>query len=273
MILRDRDLCDLYVQDSLERQSSHGNLRALGHSLELLLRRPITDSLIPDTCLIGPVPPYHTRVALRPGHIVLVDERTDAVRPVLPRDFRAEQVLSVSSTVDRGSVGSSLLHFGVSQNYCWFIHFGFFHDLWNSIRNAAKSVCRGVLWKYILKFLTIANMNHGPFRSGAWGKAKQSALKQWCATYGPDSPELLQLAPLLGESYGMPSYSRDDRLALYRIMGKLPSCTGDGPLLKLARWFSIDEVWRFFPPELWGLKVVLPFMKDSDSGAFDAIVS
>lgn len=46
---------------------------------------------------------------------------------------------------------------------------GPFHDQWNSIKMA--------IWRAVVRFSSVANINHGPFRSGCWGKGKQTALR------------------------------------------------------------------------------------------------
>lgn len=61
----------------------------------------------------------------------------------------------------------------------------------------------------------------------------------------------------------MPYDSREEFEALFQKMSTLPSCTSAGPILKLARWCSIQECWSFFRSEVWGLKVVLEHMHGS----------
>lgn len=134
VILRDRELSDLFVQDSFERQSAHGNMRALAAALELLVGRGIEASRLPPSVVVRPLNSEEVRVKLSGAEIVLVSQRTNAVCPVFPKGFSCEDILTVTHMVDRGSVGSAFLRFALSQDYVWGVHFGYFHDLWNSIR-------------------------------------------------------------------------------------------------------------------------------------------
>lgn len=56
---------------------------------------------------------------------------------------------------------------------------GFFHDLWDSIKKSATSYKSGKMWKRLLQCASVASIHHGPFRSGAWGKGKQVAHREW----------------------------------------------------------------------------------------------
>ena len=42
--------------------------------------------------------------------------------------------------LDRGSVGASAVNFALHIGLLWSVWWGIFHDLWNSIKNAAKKV-------------------------------------------------------------------------------------------------------------------------------------
>ena len=44
--------------------------------------------------------------------------------------------------------------------------------MWNSVKQAAKNGKRS-MWKAVVRFSNVANLNFGPFRSGCWGKRKQ----------------------------------------------------------------------------------------------------
>ena len=261
VVLRDRDLCDLYVRDAWERQSAHGNLRAIAAALEQLIeKKPITACLLPEGCLIRPLALGETRVRLRDGRVVIAMSGSGTTRLALPDDLDLGVLVFVNHTVDRGSVGASMLHYGQSVGLLWTVEFGWYHDLWNSIRNTAKVCLGGRLWRSVLRFSKICNMNHGPFRSAAWGKAKQSALKRWMDSHTPQCDAFRALAPKLGESYNLPYDTDADLERLWAKMGCLPSCCEAGPILKLSRWCSVSSCWDWYKKELWGLREVLKSM-------------
>ena len=255
VILRDRELTDLFVNDQIERQAAYGNMRSLVFALQLLLKRPISDCKLPEEVHLRAVLPGETRVRLPDGRFVLASD--EGVTDVLPLEFSAKNVLTVAHTMDRGSVGAAMIHFCQSQQLLWTVHFGWFHDLWNSIKQAAKRARSSRVWHSVLKFMLIGNMNHGPYQSGAWGKAKQEALKNWIESHSIDSPEFQLIAPKFAAANGLPCDSREDMQRVFGLLAKLPSCTESGPVLKLARWLSIQEVWKYYRKEMWGLKLVL----------------
>ena len=257
-ILRDRSLHEFYVQDTLERQSAHGCLRALAKTIEALFGRPISAATLPGDVVLRPLRFGERRVQLSNGSIAVVDNESQAFFKPLPDDFDCKRHLQISHTIDRGSVGLSLMHFCLDQQYLFTLFFGVYHDMWNSIKNAATSkATAGRLWKSIWKFTRLCNMNHGPFQSGAWGTAKQEALHRWVDSNTIDSPSFRRVAPLLAASYSMACDTTEDLTALFRKMATLPSCTESGPVLKCSRWLSIQECWTYYKPEMWGLKEVL----------------
>ena len=167
LILGDRILTDLYIQDSLERQSAHSLLRALITAIEDVFPKPLSRATLPVGVLLqSATNVLEKRVKLRSGVVVWVHSETRVVRPVFPEHFTCKSVFICNHTIDRGSTGAALVHFAVSSGVLWSIFWGVFHDMWNSIKNAAKAADGGKVWGHI------ANINHGPLRSGQWRRLK-----------------------------------------------------------------------------------------------------
>ena len=94
----------------------------------------------------------------------------------------------LNHTIDRGSVGTAVLAVcsGPRGRLLWNVHWGVFHDGWNAVKKAAKDVAGEVIWKQVVRFSSISNLNFGPFRSGTWGSEKQDCLTNIVETRGPE---------------------------------------------------------------------------------------
>lgn len=124
---------------------------------------------MPDSWVVRPLTADETRTYLNPMEIMIYDNKTQTVSRVLPEDFAPEkQVLSLAFTVDRESSGSSALMFGAGHHMMWYAHWGWYHDMFNSIKASAKSTVLGrcgSLWDRVLKFMKVQNMSAGPYRT------------------------------------------------------------------------------------------------------------
>ena len=97
------------------------------------------------------------------------------------------------------------------------------------------------------------------FRSRAWGRAKQGAHRTAMVTRTIDSADFREAArksdSLLDPR--MPVQSEADYQRFWQQFGTLPSCTECGPVLKFARWMSIQEAWKYNRSGMWLLQLVL----------------
>ena len=175
------------------------------------------------------------------GHnLVVEDERAGTREPVFPADFQLDDCFLVHHHIDRGSTGGSLIFFGIHQGYMWTVSWGFFHDMWNSIKNSAKHFNGSNWWKMVTKFSSISNLNHGPYRSGAWGKSKQTYHKRYMDSHTENSADFRSAADKTAQLLGQYATSMDYSYWC-TAMGKLPSCCEAGPVCKHARWHSIEQ--------------------------------
>ena len=151
----------------------------------------------------------------------------------------------------------------------WSLHFGFFHDLWNSIRNAAKIADQGRVWKAIAKFAAVANLNHGPYRTDQWRRVKEAMLKRWCERHNSTSEDFRAYAREQARAAGRSCTTDAEYESEFRRMSSLPSCEEAGPILKFARWMSIQETYEYYRPELWGIKAIMGEWDEADVGIVD----
>jgi hypothetical protein len=264
IVLRDQSVSELYILDKIERQASHQLLRAIVTQLEGLFPDPIRRSRLADTVRVGRlVNPDERRSRDAVGLPVIVNDSAGTSVPVFPPDFDLRSYLTVNNTIDRGSTGAALMAFVMTHGYLWTVYWGFFHDLWNSIKNAAKHV--GGFWNYLVKFSSICNINHGPFRSGAWGKTKQSAHKSYMDKTTVNTESFREAARKTAALLGKACVTEDDYAYWYRYASRLPSCVAAGPVCKFARWMSIEECWLYYRSEMWFLKEVFQHMNPDEA--------
>ena len=125
----------------------------------------------------------------------------------------------------------------------------------------------GWMWRSILELLVVFKMNVGPYRSGQWYDAKREACKRWVAMYDARSQEFDAIACKFAANAGVDISTAEGRQLLWARMRTLKSCNEKGPILKLMRWLSLNEVWWYHREELWGLKAILRLMaEESCSG-------
>ena len=124
---------------------------------------------------------------------------------------------------------------------------------------------QGRWWLQINRLAALVNMNHGPLRSGAWGRSKQATLRQTLAHRSLESADFQAAARRTGELLGRPVETRADYEAMWARLGSLPTCNEAGPICKFARWLSINECWEYLRPQVWLLQLVLEDLSPEDT--------
>ena len=260
IVLRDQSVSELYIQDKIARQSSFNTGRTLISQLEEVLHKPLERGFLQDDVLVMPIenPDEERPMRLAGGYEnFIVNNRIGGRRCVFPSGFSLQSYVLMNHTVDRGSVGSAFLNFCLSLKVLWALFWGIYHDMWNSCKTSAKATA--TMWKRIVEFSSIANMNHGPFRSSAWGQAKRETLTHVLETETTDSPAFREAAIQQAE-FEERSTSAMDWDYWWKRVATIRSCLEAGLVCKWARWHSIEECWLYFKKEIWLLKYVLGFM-------------
>ena len=160
-----------------------------------------------------------------------------------------------------------MLHFMLSRRTLWSVFWGPLHDVWNGVKTSAKGV--PTWWQEVVRFAAVCNLNCGPFRSGAWGKAKQNGLKEVTELVGPEHARFRELALRQMEVWGQVGTSDAGYQNVYNWFSRLPSANCDGPILKFSRWRSILDSWDWYEPEIWLLKFLLEELRPE--AALDAL--
>ena len=266
LVLRDAAVARMWILDIMTRKATHGLLRCLVKQLEHAVPNPLVRGWLPAAVRVHALGPHEKLHVLSTGNMLILNTSTRAACPVFPSDFDVKQCLIIHHTTDRGSIGAALLHFAQHAKLLWLMSWGVFHDTWNSIKNAAKNCLAGTWWKTIAKFASNANLNHGPFKPGAWGRAKQQAHAHYCSSLSVNDDAFRAAARRQAALEGLPCDTDDDWAYWLQRVGCIPSCVEAGPALKLARWVSIQQCWAYYRREIWLLREVLLRMQP-DEGA------
>ena len=112
------------------------------------------------------------------------------------------------------------------------------HDAWISLKSAAKRILGGWWWKTIVKFASIANINHGPLRSGPRGRAKQHAHAHYCDALDPTDAAFRAASRRRALLDDIPRDTELDWAERVRRMNCLPIMLGGGARAEVC---SVDE--------------------------------
>ncbi|CAK0850803.1 unnamed protein product [Prorocentrum cordatum] len=245
-IADDPELNEAWASDKMDKEAAFLNMIVVLTELAQLTDRPLTDFCLAPGLNLRPVQNEEKRLLLEGVYVLFNESRVEA-SVEMPPEFWTFEFPIVSHTTDRSSINSSLLHFLIAQKYLYVPWFDPMHALWNSLKNSAKRVGpwsgrkKGYMWKKVLEFVTICNMNSGPHRSGQWFDLKkdtgngmcswdvgtfarlQDACRRWCQIYNEASPEFLEVAHKFGAAIGVDAASKS---GIEEISGKMGTSRG-----------------------------------------------
>jgi hypothetical protein len=272
VLLADQNLTRLYVHDMLDRQASHGQLRALWSQLQESLKCDMEKFRPPDGVTLRRCLHDEERITLASGDVVMRSTVTGEIHTVVTSEHLQHSFSIMSHVTDRGSVVCSSLHFLMAMGYLMFAFFGFFHGQWNALKTAARKSQGGKFWRAIIRYMVVWNMNAGPFRSRQWFRAKQEALRRLLSSMTVDSPEFQAIVHEFANDNSLPSQTREEQEIVFKRLASMRSFIKVGPILKLMRWCSITQVRNFYRNELHGLKMVLKHMSGDEGAAVAEVV-
>lgn len=254
---------DAWSRGRLERQAAHEHLKALASVVEDLTGKGIEQFTVPDDVVLRPLRDGEARLRLPSGEFGIVRPDDNQVIVTLPLRMVSYPFPVFMNTVDRSSINASGLHFLQHNEMMVGVDWDYYHGMWNAIKNSCKSASGGKVWRTVLEMLIAFNMNHGPFRSGQWYKCKQEWLALYMETHSVLSDEFQEVVHSIAKGFGMPSSSLQEQSEVFDAMASMRSFCEKGPVLKLQRWLSIQEVWEWYEPELHGFREIMRFANSS----------
>jgi hypothetical protein len=266
IVTRNGELTDAYVQDKLERKASANLLRCLLTQMSDVQPSIIERSFLDADVLVHRLTdPHEKRIEVRPGLYVIANASTKQVRRILPPNFNVRSYTISNHIVDRCAVNCGLAFYMMHANALWAFRFGIFHDKWNAIKASFKKSNGKRWWNVLVKMASVMNFNHGPFRSGTWGKSKQGALAALQRSTDKTSESFRDAATRQAAMMGRRCDTAEHFDEWWQFLGRLPSALEAGPLLKFARWNSIEQCWSYYRNEIWLTKLVLEFMNPNEA--------
>ena len=285
-VFRDTVVADAFVQDKLQREGAHCLLKTLYAQGSDIVKGGLSACVPPESLYISAFDSQHERAWNEGRLYVTLDGSKVAVisGSMLTVDGFKKQLKFINNTLDRCPTNSCMLNFCIfAQNICITANWGRFHDIWNSVKNAAKKklllqdgsgrvVC---LWTSVVRFSSIANINHGPFRSGCWGRGKQATVKRIEGSMSGRSAAVREVISAQCRLLGTPEPTADEGFEeMFRDKVLLaPSAHEAGSILKFARWKSVSDNWDLHRPQIWYEKLILTEMGSSGGADMMAFVA
>ena len=240
----------------LTRIQGYNELRALSHSLQAI-GMPLEKFNFPQNLLWQPLESHEKRVKEN-GQFWVVDSLTGEKRPQIPATFNILSQPLLISMSDQGGINRAGLDYMVHKLHLALnIQFDPYHRGWNDIKLALKQ-SQGELFKCILSFSLLYNVNYGPFGSKEWFSKKQQKLTDFMSMASPHSEPFLSFIPWIcrERSIAEPS-TPEDRETLFQSLKSMNSVCALGPIVKLMRWFSFFECEKWYDGECWATKLIM----------------
>ena len=248
---RDMAVSELYVNDRVDRRASWNLLRAIITQQQALKGRKVLEqSFLPAKFRVLPVKKGEKRLFLDSGDEILVTDSGGKLLRILPKVVDLSGLVMTHHVIDRHSTNLACCFHMMAQGGLWVVTFGVFHDLWNSVKHASAQCgdSQDNNWTWVRKAASLFNFNHGPFKSKAWGRAKQEALKTITETLDSTDASFRAVAQQQAIVDGVRRSLTDEEYEeRFKAMGCMRSCHEAGPACKFSRWMSVFDCWSFFP--------------------------
>ena len=140
-----------------------------------------------------------------------------------------------------------------------------FHRCWNDLKLAYKHG-PGQLWRTMLEYSLVYNINYGPAGTKAWWDRKKQCHQEFFLQNSPYSSIFLEYLPMIARELELPEEpsTAEELEAVWNRFGSMQSLEKAGPLVKLMRWFSFFESHTFYKGELFVTKMLMAFGKRAE---------
>ena len=233
--------CPLPPQGALHTRLRHPSGVLQQHEGTQLCLGPLTDK---------------ERRKLVDGKWVVQDLQTGQQKAVVPDNFDFSTLPMLITIADQGPLnlpGLDYLQF--KHRMVLLPRWDIYHRSWNDMKAALKSA---KLFKTLLQFSLLYNLNYGPGNTKAWFSRKEALAKEYRLSGSSHQDPFLAYIPHICEERGVPEPSNArQREELFSEILELRSVTTHGPLVKLMRWFSYWECFKFYEGECWFNKLIL----------------
>ena len=238
------------------KQEVCDEIRALSHSLKAV-GMPLEKFVLGKAVKWQPLKEFETRV-FEENCWWIKNSRTGAKERQLPENFDICRTPILRSLSDQGGINRAGLDY-----LCWklglSIHIAFDpgHRSWNDVKQSFRS-SKGDLWKCLLSFSLLFNVNYGPFGSKQWHQKKQQKAHEFLQTASAHQEPFLSFIPFIcAERQIAEPSTAAEREQLLQTLADCNSIRTLGPVVKLMRFFSFFQSAKFFEGEIWFNKLVM----------------
>ena len=246
----------LSAQNKLTRVSGYSEIRAVSHSLKAV-GMPLSKFMLGTDVLWKRLGEFEERI-LEDGVYWIVNTRTGSKALQLPKNFSIHRTPILCSITDQGGINRAGLDYLVWK-LGMSIHVGFdpYHRSWNDVKLSLKA-SRGDLFKCLLAYSLLYNVNYGPFNSKAWFDKKRQRATELLEASSAHTEPFLSFIPFICMERQIPEPATPgDREKLFQSMKDLNSIRSLGPVVKLMRFFSFFQSENFYDGEVWMTKLIM----------------
>ena len=162
------------------------------------------------------------------------------------------------SLSDQGGINRSGLDYLTSKlGMPLHVSFDPYHRSWNDVKLSLKS-SKGDLFKCLLSYSLLYNINYGPFGSKSWHEKKQQKLRELLESGSAHREPFLSFIPWICLEREIPELNdAQERLKLFDTLSEMNSVRSLGPVVKLMRFFSFFQSDIFYHGEVWATKLIM----------------
>lgn len=219
----------------------------------------LMDFVAPPVLHCRPLQPHELRLKQPDGSFSIFNENTGEIQPEIGEGVNLQEVSCLVSVSDQGPNNTAAMNYVMFSNnslMVWAL-WDCYHRTWNDLKASfKKSACRA--WKVILEVTLLCNMSYGPYGTGQWHYKKQSYLQQFLETHSHLDAAWGEIMPLICLERKMEEpRTEEDSARLFKSLAHVENFHRKGPLVKLARWFSIFQSLEFFEGDLLATKFII----------------
>ena len=243
-------------KNRLTRFDGYTELRALSHCMRAL-GTPL-DFFTLDPSLHWRSLKKHEIRLLRDGKIFIKNKHTGEIMPVFPPGWSIQQQPLLCSITDQGGLNRASLDYVVYKlGLPLLVLYDPYHRAWNDLKDSMKAT-KTNLFKTMLAFSLLWNVNYGPQGSKEWFGRKQQRLQDLISNFTPNSePFLSFVAYICAERNIEEAIDNESREKLWESLTSLNTTSALGPLVKIMRWFSWFECEKHYQGENFATKLLM----------------
>lgn len=243
-------------KNRLTRFDGYTELRALSHCMRAL-GTPL-DFFTLDPSLHWRSLKKHEIRLLRDGKVFIKNKTTGEIMPVFPPGWSIQQQPLLCSITDQGGINRASLDYVVYKlGLPILVLYDPYHRAWNDLKDSMKST-KTNLFKTMLAFSLLWNVNYGPQGSKEWFGKKQQKLQDLMSNFTPHSEPFLSFIPYIcAERNIEEAIDNESREQLWESLTSLNTTSALGPLVKIMRWFSWWECEKHYQGENFATKLIM----------------